>query len=156
MSFTVSCYTLFDITQTGTVNRNRPSLDEDENVWLYKRNTQCNFDTVLQAISLRSQPEILNRPTEIKIKFDEFDNFGFLFQQTDDEELYNATLWKNNQTNTLGYICVTNGTTKNTDIFSLFEEFQIDMFNKEIFNDKNKFYTNFKNKNIMIFHGVKN
>ena len=74
----------------------------------------------------------------------------------DDEELYNATLWKNNQTNTLGYICVTNGTTKNTDIFSLFEEFQIDMFNKEIFNDKNKFYTNFKNKNIMIFHGVKN
>ena len=86
MSFTISCYTLFDITQTGTVNRNRPSLDEDENVWLHKRNTQCNFDTVLQAVSLRSQPEILNYPTQKKIKFDEFDNFGFLFEQQDDEE----------------------------------------------------------------------
>jgi len=86
MSFTISCYTLFDITQTGTVNRNRPSLDEDENVWLHKRNTQCNFDTVLQAVSLRSQPEILNYPTQTKIKFDEFDNFGFLFEQQDDEE----------------------------------------------------------------------
>ena len=79
MSFTVSCYTLFDITQTGTVNRNKPAIDEDENIWLHKRNTQCNFDTILQAISLRSQPEILNYPKQIKIKFDEFDNFGFLF-----------------------------------------------------------------------------
>ena len=35
---------------------------------------------------------------------------------------------------------VTDGTTKNNNIFSLFEEFQIDTFNKEIFNDKNKFY----------------
>lgn len=86
MSFTLSCYTLFDITQTGIVNRNKPSLDEDENVWIYKRNTQCNFDTILQAISLRSQPELLNYPKETKIKFDEFDNFGFLFEQQDDEE----------------------------------------------------------------------
>ena len=81
MSFTVSCYTLFDITQTGTVNRNRPSLDEDENVWLHKRNTQCNFDTVLQAISLRSQPENITEPVLTKIKLNEFDNFGFLFEE---------------------------------------------------------------------------
>jgi hypothetical protein len=86
MSFTISCYTLFDITQTGTVNRNRPNVDEDEHVWIHKRNTQCNFDTILQAVSLRSQPEILNYPKQIKIKFDEFDNFGFLFEQQDDEE----------------------------------------------------------------------
>ena len=86
MSFTLSCYTLFDITQTGTVNRNKPALDEDENVWLHKRNTQCNFDTILQAISLRSQPEILNYPKHINIKFDDFDNFGFLFEQQDTEE----------------------------------------------------------------------
>ena len=89
MSFKVSCYTLFDITQTGTVNRNRPNTDEDVEVWLYKRNTQCNFDTVLQAISLRSQPEISNNPKQIKIRFDEFDNFGFLFEQRDNEE-YNC------------------------------------------------------------------
>ena len=74
----------------------------------------------------------------------------------DDEELYNATLWKYNQTNTLGYICVTDGTTKNNNIFLLFEKFQIGIFDKEFFNHKNKFYTNFKNENVMIFHGIKN
>jgi hypothetical protein len=85
MSFTVSCYTLFDITQTGTVNRNKPALDEDENIWLHKRNTQCNFDTILQAISLRSQPEIVRIPEKTMIRFDEFTEFGFLFEQLEDE-----------------------------------------------------------------------
>ena len=89
MSFTVSCYTLFDITQTGTVNRNKPALDEDENIWLHKRNTQCNFDTVLQAISLRSQPEIIRMPEKTQIRFDEFTDFGFLYQQQENE-LYNC------------------------------------------------------------------
>jgi hypothetical protein len=84
MSFTITCYTLFDITPTGVVNRHRPVVDEDMASWLYKRNTQCNFDTVLQAISLRSQPELVRKPEKIKIRFDETE-FGFLFQQQDDE-----------------------------------------------------------------------
>ena len=62
MSFTITCHTLFDITATGVVNRHRPVEDEEMHAWLYKRNTQCNFDTVLQAISLRSQPEIISAP----------------------------------------------------------------------------------------------
>jgi hypothetical protein len=85
MSFKVSCYTLFDITQTGIVNRSRPGLDDDTEVWLHKRNTQCNFDTIVQAVSLRSQPENITVPSIIKIKLNEFDNFGFLFEEEDME-----------------------------------------------------------------------
>jgi len=80
MSFKVSCYTLFDITQTGIVNRSRPGPEDDAELWLYKRNTQCNFDTIVQAVSLRSQPENISIPTSTKIKFDEFENFGFLLE----------------------------------------------------------------------------
>lgn len=85
MSFTLTCYTLFDITQTGVINRNKPGSEDDPKIWLYKRNTQCNFDTILQVINLRSQPELLDKPEQIKIRFDEFDNFGFLFEQKENE-----------------------------------------------------------------------
>jgi hypothetical protein len=67
------------------MNRSRPVTDEDLIPWLYKRNTQCNFDTVLQAISLRSQPEITRMPEKTQIRFDEFTDFGFLFNQNEDE-----------------------------------------------------------------------
>ena len=85
MSYTITCYTLFDITPTGVMNRSRQVADEELISWLHKRNTRCNFDTVLQAISLRSQPEITRMPEKIQIRFDEFTDFGFLFNQTEDE-----------------------------------------------------------------------
>jgi hypothetical protein len=85
MSYRITCYTLFDITQTGVLNRARPGDDVDYDQWLKKRNTQTNFDTVLQVINLRSQPESISIPKKVDIRFDEFDNFGFLFQQIDDE-----------------------------------------------------------------------
>jgi hypothetical protein len=89
MSYTITCYTLFDITPTGVVNRSRPVVDEELIPWLHKRNTQCNFDTVLQAISLRSQPEITRTPEKKQIRLDEFTDFGFLYQQQENE-LYNS------------------------------------------------------------------
>jgi len=82
MSYTITCYTLFDITQTNVLNRHRPDMD---NEWHYKRNTQSNFDTVQQAISLRSQPEVVRIPEKTMIRFDEFKEFGFLFSQFEDE-----------------------------------------------------------------------
>ncbi len=85
MSFTITCYTLFDITPTGVMNRNRPVVDEEIPIWLQKRNTQCNFDTVIQSISLRSQPDVTRNPEKIQIRFDEFTNFGFLYQQLENE-----------------------------------------------------------------------
>ena len=81
MSYTITCYTLFDITQTNVLNRHRPDMSKD---LLHKRNTQSNFDTVQQAISLRSQPEIVRIPEKTDIRFDQFTEFGFLFEQEDD------------------------------------------------------------------------
>ena len=63
MSHRILCQTLFDITKTGILNRSRPNIDviniED---WSLKRNTQCNLDTIMQVISLRAQPDLINIP----------------------------------------------------------------------------------------------
>jgi hypothetical protein len=64
MSVRMRCYTIFDITNTGVLNRSKPPVDAT-NDWLLKRNTQCNFDTILQVISLRSQPEVTKLPAKI-------------------------------------------------------------------------------------------
>jgi hypothetical protein len=85
MSFRITCHTLFDITQTGVLNRARPASEENVAQWIYKRNTQCNFDTILQVVSLRSQPEEITKPEKIEIRFDDFENFGFLFAQVENE-----------------------------------------------------------------------
>jgi hypothetical protein len=81
----ITCYTLFDITVTNVPNRQRPDIDKDPQEWYYKRNTQSNFDTIQQVISLRSQPEIIRKPSKIEIRFDTFTDFGFLFEQQEDE-----------------------------------------------------------------------
>ena len=75
----ITCYTLFDITHTGVSSRHKP-LDQETSDWLYKRNTQSNFDTILQAVNLRSQPEITKLPKKNTIKFSEFTNFGYLYE----------------------------------------------------------------------------
>ena len=82
MSYIISCYTLFDIMQTNVPNRYRPDMDKE---WHHKRNTQSNFDTIQQSISLRSQPEVVRIPEKIEIRFDKFTEFGFLFEQEEDE-----------------------------------------------------------------------
>ena len=86
MSYIIRCYTLFDITNTGILNRSKAPADASDD-WIYKRNTQCNFYTILQVISLRSQPEIILKPDQIKINFQEFQNFGFLLETDDDIEI---------------------------------------------------------------------
>lgn len=85
MSYRITCYTLFDITQTGVLNRAKPGDDQDYDKWFLNRNTQANFDTILQVINLRSQPEVITNPKKTFIKFNEFEHFGFLFQQIEDE-----------------------------------------------------------------------
>ena len=72
MSDKIACYTLFDITQTGVPNRAKPPEGIDYKEWVYKRNTQINFDTILQAISLRSQPENISIPKLVEIVDDYF------------------------------------------------------------------------------------
>lgn len=86
MSTIITCYTLFDIIPTKLVNRYRPEEGQDRKEWLRNRNAQCNFDTILQVISIRSQPEVIEEPTKIKIRFDNSTNFGFLFDREEDME----------------------------------------------------------------------
>lgn len=78
----IGCYTLFDITQTGVLNRSRPPENTIPAEWALKRNQQANFDTIIQAISLRSQPENITKPK----KQNKPDNikFGNMYSDTKD------------------------------------------------------------------------
>ena len=81
MSHRIACYTLFDITKTGVLNRARPGVDvTDNNDWFRKRNTQCNFDTILQVISLRAQPDVAKDPVCKFIDLNSVEYFGYTFK----------------------------------------------------------------------------
>jgi len=68
----ILCQTLFDCSYTGTTGHFRvghvPYQDEQGQTitnitdWNRSRNQQRNYETILQMISLRAQPEILSRP----------------------------------------------------------------------------------------------
>lgn len=79
MSDKFECYTLFDITKTGILNRSRPIDGMNLEEWVQKRNTQCNFDTILQAISLRSQPENVTNPIKVLLDAANMQKFGFIY-----------------------------------------------------------------------------
>lgn len=85
--YRICCYTLFDITNTGVLNRSKP-IDDSVDDWLKRRNTQCNFDTILQVISLRSQPEVTKIPVKYQMNEEILDKFGFLYS------VENTSYWK--------------------------------------------------------------
>jgi hypothetical protein len=81
MSLKIRCYTLFDITKTGITNRrNTPApVAEKITLWEMQRNTQCNFDTIIQVLSLRGLPEEITDPVKEEIVLNgEDEKFGFL------------------------------------------------------------------------------
>lgn len=81
MNHRIACYTLFDITKTGVLNRSRPGVDiTNTDDWFIKRNTQCNFDTILQVISLRAQPDVVNDPKLVEVTIDSDSQFGSNYQ----------------------------------------------------------------------------
>lgn len=55
----IRCITLYDITQTG-VNHRRIKLDKNEGG--IQASQQANFETVLQCIGIRGQPEEISNP----------------------------------------------------------------------------------------------
>jgi hypothetical protein len=64
----IRCRTLFDITQTHVSNR-RGLLESNVNpAFDQQRLQQANFETVLQVISLRSQPENISETTVTQTK----------------------------------------------------------------------------------------
>jgi len=92
MSYRIRCYTLFDITKTGIVNRKPPINGSAEQIkkWEQSRNTQSNFDTVIQIVSLRSQPEEISTPLAKKIELKKSGYFGFAF----DTEEKKKSMWE--------------------------------------------------------------
>jgi len=81
-----TCYTLFDITNTGIImpyNSNLSAMFLDtanqpvynEKTWDRSRNQQRNWDTMVQIISMRAQPMILQSAKMIEDDVDQY-NFG--------------------------------------------------------------------------------
>jgi len=91
MSYRITCYTLFDITATGVINRPKPSNDENIIEWTIKRNQQNNLDTILQIVGLRSQPEDIITPENFVIENFSNHQFGFLFELNNES---NVKCWK--------------------------------------------------------------
>lgn len=81
---------MFDVTRTGVLNRKAPiNLSEEQRlVWEKQRNTQCNYDTILQVVNLRCQPENLSNTTQFTVNFKEFNNFGFLYEDEEDQNCW--------------------------------------------------------------------
>ena len=86
MKTTIRCFTLFDITKTNILNRRVPvnMPEEKRHDWELDRNRQSNFDTIIQAISLRTQPEDITEPVSIPITISE-NKFGFLFDESEEQ-----------------------------------------------------------------------
>lgn len=72
----IRCTTLFDITKTNVSNR-RKNLEISNNTLQNKeRNQQSNFETILQVISLRSQPENITDPEKIQLNLEKDARWG--------------------------------------------------------------------------------
>ena len=96
MSYRIRCNTLFDITNTGITNRSKPDPSIPNDTWLYKRNTQCNFDTILQIISLRSQPEIVRYPEKIHSSNNIFGSqYNSIYYWSFDFEVHHESVFDN-------------------------------------------------------------
>ena len=112
MSLKIRCYTLFDVTKTGITNRRNVPVPVDDKIslWEKQRNTQCNFDTIIQVISLRSLPEDITDPYKDEITLNDTEKFGFLLESeipcavwTFDFSVVFGSVF-NNGTEELGYL----------------------------------------------------
>lgn len=87
---TIRCQTLFDITPTGVKNRRPSDVTGKELSDLVKRQQQqSNYDTVLQVISLRSQPESISQVKKSDILLNDSD-FGFLYSSNQEDNTISA------------------------------------------------------------------
>ena len=81
---------MFDITNTGILSRTTPINLIPEKVIEYEKNRarQTNFDTIIQVISLRTQPENITKPIKDIVEFKTNDKFGFLFEQEESQDFW--------------------------------------------------------------------
>lgn len=90
----IKCYTLYDITQTNVNFRkkNTEIVPVDE---LKKRRQQSNFETILQIINMRSQPEEISESQPIEIIIDDIVKykFGYLYEKSYNKKLKSVNIW---------------------------------------------------------------
>lgn len=72
----IKCTTLFDITKTGVNPRRRDINMIDDELFELQCGQQSNFETLLQIINLRSQPEDITDPILGKTKLDKKSIWG--------------------------------------------------------------------------------
>lgn len=95
MGIKIRCSTLFDITKTNITNR-RPATDLPNLAeWQRKRNSQVNFDTLIQVISLRAQPEDITAPKVTEVNLAETDKFGFMIRSEAPVGVWSFTFYVN-------------------------------------------------------------
>lgn len=110
---TITCLTLFDITNTNVLNRSKP-VGDNVGLWKIQRNSQANFDTILQCISLRGTPDLLHYPHQVSQNHIQTppNQFGFLIEQDQQTDFW---YWKfdfkvqsnsvfTNEIDSLGYL----------------------------------------------------
>ena len=83
MTNIIRCYTLFNITKTGVRQRGKIPDDVQVDKFIKQRNSQNNFDTLLQVISLRSQPEVFKDPMSLRNNLKDL-KFGFIYESTNE------------------------------------------------------------------------
>ena len=86
----IRCSTLFDITQTGVDNHNRtvawPYVTRtglsigNQGDLLRARNQQRNFDTIIQVLSMRTQPMNISAPNQLDDQDPAAWGFGIIAQ----------------------------------------------------------------------------
>jgi hypothetical protein len=90
----IKCYTLYDITQTNVNFRkkNTEIVPADE---IKKRSQQSNFETILQIINMRSQPEEISESELTVINIDDLKdfNFGYLYEKSYNKTINKIKVW---------------------------------------------------------------
>jgi hypothetical protein len=81
----IKCYTLFDITKTNISNRRTSYNVQDSTLYVKQRNQQTNFETVLQIISMRSQPENITEPKKTLVSIRNDTRWGSQYTKQDNE-----------------------------------------------------------------------
>lgn len=90
----IKCYTLYDITQTNVNFRkkNTEIVPADE---MKKRSQQSNFETILQIVNMRSQPEEISESELTVINIDDLKdfNFGYLYEKSYNKTIKKINVW---------------------------------------------------------------
>ena len=76
----IRCRTLFDITNTNQSNRRGLLQNEPDHDSVKQRMQQANFETILQVISMRSQPENITEPKVVQTKFGDGSPWGSAYK----------------------------------------------------------------------------